>query len=188
MVNNQLEGANSPHFYPDDEPYLYTYSLSYQNIVKSIWIDLLTIEKGWNFVGNSPWFLETVQDYIEYIPDLLEQLKSRAVAPFLEAFGQVGTYAGFAQACIGLFGPEVEILYEDAIPRITIGNITSPVVNLFISEGRDDFYFLTEDGLNLFVTEDEFVPPTGLETIRNVLRGFLPAGMSEVTEIAFDTM
>lgn len=185
MVNNQLEGANSPHFYPEDEPYLYEYSSALQDLVKSIWFDLLAIEKGWNFRANSPWFLESVQDYIEFIPDLLETLKARAIGPFLSAFGKVGTYEGFAQACIGLFGPDVAIIYEDNIPRITITNITSPISYYFVSEGRDDFYFITEDGINRFVSSPIFVPPTGLGTIRNVLRAFLPAGQYEITEIVF---
>lgn len=189
---NVLEGANLPYYFGNDDvaadtKYCAIYSLEFQKIIQSIWEDFLTLELGWNFQNNSDYFLESIQDYIEFVPDLLDQLKVRAILPFLEAFRSPGTYGGFAQACIGLFGEDVTIEYDDITPKITIGNITSPVSNLFLSEGREDFNFLTEDGLDLIRTEDEFAPPTGLSTIRNVLRSFLPAGQYEITVIEFVT-
>lgn len=185
---NALEGANNPHFFEEEEPYLYVYSKYFQDLLQSIYRDFLTIEQGWNFNGNSEWFLESIQNYVEFVPILLEQLRVRAVLPFLQAFGLVGTYQGFAQACIGLFGEDVVIEYVDASYEINIGNITTPVSNLFIAEGRGDFNFVTEDGVNLLKTEDIFVPPSGLSSIREVLRKFLPAEHSEVVTINFITM
>lgn len=184
---NALEGANTPHFFPEKEPLLEVYSKYFQDLLQSIFDDFLTIEMQWNFTNNSEWFLQAIQEHIEFVPALLEHLKSRAILPFLNAFGMVGTYEGFAQACIGLFGDGVTIEYLDPGHVINIGDISSPLDYLFLAEGRGDFNFLTEDGVNLLKTEPIFIPPSGLSTLRQILKKFLPAEHSEIVTINFIT-
>lgn len=186
MVNT-LEGANLPHYFEDKEPYIFVYTTYFTDLLQQTFSDFLTVENGWNFTQNSLWFLESIQEFVEFVPELLMELQVRAVLPFLDAFGKVGTYGGFAQACIGIFGDMVDIDYDDANYIITISNITSPVQYLFRSEGRTDFNFLTEDGTANLKTEPIIIPPSGLSTIRNVLRKFLPAEVYEITQIEFTT-
>ena len=182
---NVLEGAQSPHFFEEKEPLLYIYSKYFTDLLQSIFTDLLTVELQWNFTNNSLWFLDSIQDFIEFISPLLDQLKDRAILPFVGSFGKVGTYEGFAQACIGLFGEQVIITYDDSNYAIDISNANSNIYRLIIGEGRADFVFVTEDGVNKFRTEDDFVPPSGISTLIAILRSFLPSEVSEITAITF---
>lgn len=184
---NKLEGAELPHFFLKEEPLLFLYSKYFQKILQDIFTDFLKIEQGWNFVANTPAFLDAIQNFVEFVPELLEQLKPRAILPFLSAYGMAGTYAGFAQSCVGLFGDDVVIEYIDATFEINISNISSPINYLFLSEGRDNFNFSTEDGSFNFKTEDIFVPPSGLSTLARILKKFLPAENSEIVTINFST-
>lgn len=180
---NFLERANLPHYFEEKENLLYVYSKYFTDLLQTIFNDFLLLELQWNFLNSSDWFLETIQDYVEFVSPLLEQLKNRAVLPFLNAFGLVGTYQGFAQACIGLFGDEVVIEYIDGSYTINISNITSDVFEIFIGEGRSDFNFLLEDGSGVFRTEDIVTPPSGQSTLIEILRQFLPAEHSEIVTI-----
>ena len=184
-MTNVLEKASSPHFFEEEEKLLFIYTRYFTRILDETFADFLLLELKWNFINNSYGFLLAIQNFIEFVPELLEQLRIRAILPFLEAYGKVGTYTGFAQACKGIFGDAVVIAYDDITPAIDISNIQTPINYLFVAEGRLDFNFLNEAGTDLFVTEDVFVPPGGLTVITETLKKFLPAEHSECVTITF---
>lgn len=162
----------------------YNISISCTDYLQDIYIQLLNIKRGWNFVNPSNWFLYTIKDFVEFVPDLLQNLQGRSVIPFLSSFRYTGTYYGFELLCIGIFGEDVKIEYVDPY-IININGISSPINFAISGEGGQDFVLITEDLEFILVTEDEFAPPSGTWVIEKILRANLPAGIGEIVEINF---
>ena len=170
-----------------DEPRFkgaYNFSTACTDYLQKYYIDILNIKRTWNFINPSKWFLESIKDFVEFTPELLEVLQPRSVLPFIESFRYTGTYKGFELLCQGIFGEDVEITYQDPY-TIKIANIETAINYRILAEGEQSFYLVTEDLKNYLITEDVFVPTNGLWVIKEILRQNLPAGISEIAKIEF---
>jgi len=185
----------------------YNFHIACTDYLQKYYMQILHIKRSWNFTNPSTWFLTSIKDYIEFVPELLESLQPRSVLPFIQSFRYTGTYYGFQLLCIGIFGKDVIVEYRspddglagtpnpndpDLVPyptvdvlTINIDGISSPINYKILGEGEQDFYLTTEDMKYYLITEDVFVPPSGLWTIEKILRQNLPAGVAEIVEINF---
>lgn len=182
---NSLPRADPPHML--DEPRFkgaYNFSTACTDYLQKYYLDVLYIRKTWNFINPSEWFLESIKDFVEFTPELLDALQPRSILPFIESFRYTGTYKGFELMCQGIFGQDVNIEYKDPY-TIIINNIETPITYLILGEGEQDFYLLTEDLTKELSTEDVFVPPAGLWVVIDILKQNLPAGIAEITTINF---
>lgn len=184
-VTNRLPRANLPHFM-DEEHFkgAYNFSTACTDYLQSFYLEFFKIERGWTFVNPSNWFLTSIKDYVQFVPELLESLQPRSVIPFLKSFRHTGTYYGFELLCKGIFGEKVTIEYVDPY-IINIDGITSPINYSILGEGEQNFYLTTEDMNFYLITEDIFVPPQGLWILDKILRENLPAGIGEIVTINF---
>jgi len=182
---NYLPRADTPHML--DEPRFkgaYNFSTACTDYLQKYYIDILNVKRTWNFINPSKWFLESIKDFVEFTPELLEVLQPRSVLPFIESFRYTGTYKGFELLCQGIFGEEVKIEYVDPY-TIIISNIKTAINFYLLGEGEQSFFLVTEDLNKYLMTEDVFVPPNGLWVIEQILKKNLPAGISEVATIIF---
>lgn len=186
---NILPKAELPHFFNESQfKGAYNFSKSCVKFLEDFYIEILEIRRTWNFVNPSPWFLDSIKDNVEFVPELLLDLQNRAILFMLKSFAHVGTYQGFHLLCQSIFGQNVSIEYIDPY-QINISNIETNLRHIFCSEYSLDedqnFLFCTVDEKFVFVTEDEFLPPAGIGIIEGILRKNLPAGIGEIVNFAF---
>lgn len=186
---NVLPKAELPHFFSESQfKGAYNFSKSCVKILDDFYLDLLEIRRTWNFLNPSQWFLDSVKDYIEFVPELLFELQDRSILLMIQSFAHVGTYKGFELLCQAIFGQNVIIEYTDPY-QINISNIQTDLIHTFCSEyslnPESNFAFCTEDQQSAFVTEDEFLPPAGIGVIESILRKNLPAGIGEIVNFDF---
>lgn len=182
---NYLPRAETPHML--DEPRFkgaYNFSTACTDYLQKYYVDILNIKRTWNFINPSKWFLESIKDFVEFTPELLDILQPRSVLPFIKSFQNTGTYYGFELLCQGIFGQEVVIEYIDPY-TINISNIETAINYKILGEGEQSFYLVTEDLKNALITEDVFAPPSGLWVISQILKKNLPAGIAEISTISF---
>jgi len=186
---NVLPKAELPYFFYEVQfKGAYNFSISCTKFLDDFYLELLEIRRTWNFLNPSPWFLESIKDNIEFLPDLLLDLQNRAMFLMLKSFAHVGTYKGFELLCQAIFGQNVSIEYIDPY-QINISNIETNLIHVLCSEYSlnedNNFMFCTEDDQFIFVTEDEFLPPAGIGVIESILRKNLPAGIGEIVNFDF---
>lgn len=186
---NVLPKAELPHFFSEPQfKGAYNFSKSCVKILDDFYLDLLEIRRTWNFLNPSQWFLDSVKDYIEFVPELLFELQDRSILLMIESFSHVGSYKGFELLCQAIFGQKVIIEYTDPY-QINITNIETNIFHTFCSEyslnSESNFVFCTEEQQFVFVTEDEFLPPAGIGVIESILRKNLPAGIGEIVNFDF---
>ena len=142
---NYLPRAELPHMMK--EPHFkgaYNFSTACTDYLQDYYAQLLKIKRTWNFVNPSTWFFESIKDFVEFVPELLESLQPRSILLFLESFRYTGTYYGFELLCKGIFGEDVIVTYEDPY-IINIDGISSAINYKILGEGEQDFYLTTED-------------------------------------------
>ena len=72
---NVLPKAELPHFFNEVQfKGAYNFSISCTKFLDDFYLELLEIRRTWNFLNPSPWFLESIKDHIEFVPDLLLDL------------------------------------------------------------------------------------------------------------------
>jgi hypothetical protein len=186
---NVLPKAELPHFFNESQfKGAYNFSISCTKFLDDFYLEFLEIRRTWNFLNPSPWFLDSIKDHVEFVPDLLLDLQNRALFLMMKSFAHVGTYQGFELLCQAIFGQNVSIEYVDPY-QINISNIETNLRHIICSEYSlnedNNFMFCTEDDQFIFITEDEFLPPAGIGIIESILRKNLPAGIGEIVNFDF---